>query len=567
MRAGYNYAGNNPWIDIIHEELFDGDTFTCPWGHTVDINDKDFIIMFKFILLSFENNSIERLSANPDLKTVDAYIHWITNIFKTADKVISTDVYRRISLYTLFPNAYKENSRVPRIYETVKTLSNINQDSFTYNLNKKIELEIDNNLLRVWDKYKYLTPQLFAQTYNYNYIDVIGNQLPLDNYKLYQSSSLFVKTWIGSSEQNISYYQGKIDENNNILEPRYVNKFALAQPIEFSRNVAEITYQLRKNQLDAKVAETQLARARDVNHFRGMTDAKIELANSQLGIDKQLNEDNTTTQNTYRDETKDIGRGFDVVNNLITGAVQGAFLGKSNPIAILGGLFKGAIDAGADYAKSNQQVEAANQLQRDNTTNLNTSLTNKNNATVRSYQMEQNTNVARLKSNAQSQLRLLQGEIADIKNLPNQTMNVSNITKMLSIEKGEISIISESLNEVQQKEMFKFWNKHGVKNWRSISTKNKLDDAGNIIGYRWYHEFSLFDYFQGGDWTKYLNNIGVYNIEIIQEFNMLMTNGLRLHHQSESGIYGKLRALGLAESIHDINHDIPNWPQRVINHI
>ncbi len=563
---------NDDWVNKFNQFLGEGNIFTCPWNKTIDITSINFMVMFKYVLGGFYLNGIDKITATLDLnlKSVDAYTSWLTGIIETID--LEND---EINLFDIFPNTLKTPSYLdpnPHNRGTIifnppslphilnKSLSSINQDKFNYDLNKQVILSVNDDIFIEWGIYKFLKPQLFAQQYNYNYIDLIGNQLPLDNFKIYQSSRLLVQSWIGTGEQNISYYQGDIDTNGKILEPRYVNKFALAQPIEFNIDQAAINYQLRKNQLDAKVAETQLSQNREVKYISELSESKIALGNSQIEIQRAKNLSDTELKNTLNTDTKDTGRSLGIISQTINkvgqGLATGAFAGGTKAggagalIGSIVGLATSAIDAFNDFAKTKELVAKGNELTGNLTSNINTSLSKAQAKMNTSYILERNANIARYNSSAQSQLQLLEGEIADIKNIPNQTMNVSNITKMLSIEKGEISIISESMNLVQQGEMFKFWNKHGIKNWKSILTRNN-----------WFMEFALFDYFQGGEWTKYLNNIGIFNIEIINEFNILMANGLRLHHQDI--VYDRLTNLGLATSRQDINHNIPNWPKEI----
>ncbi len=199
-----------------------------------------------------------------------------------------------------------------------------------------------------------------------------------------------------------------------------------------------------------------------------MTDSKIALANSQTGYDIEKNTQDSIIQQGHNIITKDIGRGTQAftqgVNTIVGTTSAGLFGGGQIPggaatgatIGFTAGLMNTLANLFGGFEDNNKRVEAENARINAAYVNLNNSLTRKNQATVSSYRMEQNANVARFNSNAQSQLLLLQGEIADIKNIPNQTMNVSNITKMLTIGQGEISIINETINETQQKEMFKF---------------------------------------------------------------------------------------------------------------
>ncbi len=562
----------NTWMEIINDKLIDGYRYTCPWGNTIDLRSPEFMAIMKHILTGFHFNTVESIANNLDVNTVDAYTDWMSSILKD----IGNDNDIIIDINDMFPSMLIEET-IPNVidsdgdegwlltyrptysyHQQIKSLSSIDQDKYNSDLEKKVNLNISNSLLTNWDNYKYLAPQLFSTIYNYNYIDIIGNQLPLDNYKLYNTSSLLVQTWIGTSEQNISYYQGVIGDNGEILEPRYAQKYALAQSIEFSKNTAEITYQLRKNQTDAKISETQLSNARENTFLKGITNSKIAQGNSLTDIDRRLNQENTNTQTAFNTNTKDIGRGrtaaFKTAKEALTVAGSVSLFRPDSwvkgALGVAGSAILGGIEYDMNKAIDAEKVVAENARLQQNTDNLNRAISDRNDTNNRALRTEQNANIVRNNNSAQSQRLLIEAEIADIKNIPNQTMNVSNITKMLSIEKGEISLINESINEFQQKEMFYYWNKYGITNWMSLSTRND-----------WFKEFSLYDFFQGGDWTKYLNGIGIYNIEIINEFNVLMSNGLRLHHQSE--IYEELEGLELVNSPNDINHNIPNWPKTI----
>ncbi len=559
------------WMRIFNEKIVEGDTYTCPWGNTINLRSPEFITVMKHILTGFYLNNVKEIAKNKNLNSVDAYTSWMSDFLME----IGNDSNTVVELSDIFNSIVGEattliNSNLVggkwvlnynpnnEYHQSIKTLSTINQDRYNTSLDKKVNLNISNTLLTDWDKYKYLTPQLFSQSYNYNYIDILGNQLPLDNHKLYQSSNLLVQTWIGTSEQNISYYQGDVDDDGNLLEPRYAQKYSLREPVEFTRNDASIAIQLQKNRTDAKMNETRLSNIRDNTLLQSITDTKINQSNSLTDIDTNLNQQNTTTQTAFNTNTKDIGRlrtaGLNATKNVVGGIVGGSFF---NPAKIIGSIVGGIAGAGLSVAEYNinkdidaEKVAAENARLQLNTDNLNNALNARNETNNRALRMEQNANVVRNNSSASIQRMLIEGDIADIKLTPNQTQNVSTITKMFSIEKGEISFITETLNEYQQKELFYYWNKYGIKNWISLSTTND-----------WYKEFSLYDFFEGGEWTKYLNGIGIYNIEIINEFNTIMSNGVRLHHQSS--VYDNLSQLNLVKSKNDINHNIPNWPKTI----
>ncbi len=562
------------WDWSFKKNISSNQTFTCPWGHRTNLTAWHFLMALKYILSGFYHNTVEKLSSRPgDLISVDAYSSWFSGMLRTVEQQVGDEGgIRVVSSLHLFPttliitNIINNRSRNEdgnwdldyhsrfnnEPHKLAKVLTTHSSENFNHNLGEKIDLNINNDLLTEWDKYKYLTPQLFSQNYNYNYIDIIGNQLPLDNHKLYHSSNLLIRTWVGTSEQNISYYQGDFNEDGDLIEPRYSNKFALSQPIEFSVNKASETYQLQKNRLDAKLNEVVLSKERETNYIRNITNSKINLATSNYNVDRRLNIEKTNLQSAFNLETKDYGSSWHTGASLIESTFNQPWLADTvkdwwgNKANQMRDYWRGA--TGAD-----DLIEARNQLMRDNTIQLNRSMSSKiDNANI-AYASDRSANIERLSKNALSQRLLVEADIADIKLIPNQIMNSSDITKMISLEKGEISLINENLNEIQQREMFKYWNKHGIKNWRSLSTKGE-----------WFNEFSLYDYFQGGDWTKYLNNIGIYNIELINEFNIMMSSGLRLHHQSND-IYNKLEELELATSPNDINHDIPNWPKDITN--
>ncbi len=546
--------------------------YKCPWNKEVSLEDPNFLAILKYILSTFINNTQESFSGSETLKSVDAYTHWTPlnlDLYDPNDP--DYDIDNNITMFC--PSVRDElitNRVVQGRFEYIpsETVYNINKHLEPYatlsskqNLNKKVEHIINDDLLTEWDKYKCLTPQLFSPTYDFNYIDIIGNQLPLDNYKLYNTSELLIKTWFGSGEQNISYYQGDLDGDNNIIEPRYVNKFAFTQPIEFSVDEKEKILALNKNRLDARIAETALAAQRDTNYFSATAKNKIDTAQSLTDSDIEEAKQNANTQKTLIKNLTAIkikDAGANAVSSVIRDTATAAILTGGDLGKTLGAFAGSTISTGLNYANTKRSagetLAAQNQAITSNTTTRTDALRRKNSANAAAYLVDQEINIARVESSAQSQLNLIQAEIADIKLTPNQTMNVSDITKMLSLDKGEISISNETLNDIQQKEMFKFWNKNGIKNWKSISTK------GN-----WYNEFSLYDYFQGGDWTKYLNDIGVFNIEVIQEFNTLMANGLRLQHQSQV-IYDKIiPLLDDVDNIFDINNDTPNWPVPIID--
>ncbi len=564
------------WVELFQKHISTetdengNPTYICPWNKSVRLNDVDFIILIKHILSSFINNLQELFSGNTKLKSVDAYSHWVPmnlDIYDAdIDGLIEIDIVRlcnnvRTDLSISEPNRdlIKSYNPTDKHYNVNKHLEPYTELSSKQKLNKKVEHIINDELLTEWDKYKCLTPQLFSPSYDYNYIDIIGNQLPLDNYKMYNTSDLLVKTWFGSGEQNISYYQGDLDVDNNVIEPRYVNKFAFTQPIEFSIDEKEKILELNKNRLDARLAEVSLAKERDTNQFTATTKRNIDLAQSITDSDIEETKQNANVQKTLNkslsaNQVADArwNTASSTIRDLATISLIPGIKGKA-PLAVAGSIASNAANLYNRERSIGETLVAQNQAISSNTVNRNAALGRKNSANAAAYQLDEQINIARSDSSAQSELNKIQADIADIKLTPNQTMNVSNITKMLSLDKGEISIINENVNEHNQKEMFKFWNKHGINNWKSISTKDN-----------WYKEFSLFDYFQGGDWTKYLSDIGEYNVEVIQEFNTIMSIGLRLHHQSAI-IYDKLETLGEVDNLFDINHDVPNWPTPIVD--
>ncbi len=604
------------WMEHFNRYIVSGDTYTCPWGHEINLRSANFLTIFKFILTGFVNNLIDNLPGKSgNLKSVDAYTQWAplnfivnddTNVGNIVHNISTTtetdngDTETVVSVWNFFPNTpfnpiivpeiepsqrltnlnsseipitynedimYKleEGKKVQLFVEISKHLEPYEERSFNQPLGKGVLIELNDDMFRKWEVYKHLTPSLFSQHYDYNYIDIIGNQLPLDNYNLYYHSNLLFKTWYGTGGQNISYYQGDFNYKGEISEPRYAQKFALSEPIEWLIDIGDETLQLRKNQLDARVAETSLAAQRDTNYYKHLTDSKIALANSQVGVDRNINTAKSNLQQAFNEDTKDFGTFANTIVNFAENLkIQpGGLWGDAEySLADLTGgseQWNSLREGWRDISGQNQMVEARNQLLQDNTALLNSALGQKTNNANMALQMERNANIARINSNAQSQLNLIQAEIADIKNLPNQNMLGSNVNKFLSIEKGEVSIINESPHIYQQQRMFNFWNKHGITNWRPLSTTSVVKND-NV--YNWYNEFSLYDYFEGGEWTKYLNSIGEYNIEIINEFNIIMNNGLRLHHQ-EPKIYDKLRRLDIVNDIFDINHNAPNWPVEI----
>ncbi len=82
------------WQEIINREIVSGDTYTCPWGHSTTFNSLEFMTIFKYVLGGFYLNTIEQISANPNLKTVDAYTSWLVGIIEDIDvSNINVDVY------------------------------------------------------------------------------------------------------------------------------------------------------------------------------------------------------------------------------------------------------------------------------------------------------------------------------------------------------------------------------------------------------------------------------------------------------------------------------------------
>jgi hypothetical protein len=117
---------------------------------------------------------------------------------------------------------------------------------------------------------------------------------------------------------------------------------------------------------------------------------------------------------------------------------------------------------------------------------------------------------------------------------------------MLSMEKPQVALVERYLHTNQQQAMWKYWNEYGTPVWGQHSFNNN-----------WFKQNTLFDFFQGGDWTKYLNKIGIYNIQVIDEFNLLMANGLRLHHCKYK--------IGNMKNKYDISTNTPNWNKQLVS--
>ena len=548
-------ADNDEFVAKLNSLIKGGGSYTCEWGHTINYDNEGFVLFLRRLLFSFYNNQISLLRANPYLVNFNSATHWLIDL-----PTLEND--GNISVNRLFPsfksnlvlvdNNYQNNSTVMQglHFLPIDLDRNVNKDKKIIPIKNKIELPISSSLFTDWESYKYLNTPIFNSFYNPIYIDIIGNELPLENSNIFKNGNIYLETWLGTGEQNISYYSGKLDENNNILQPRYVSKFAFAEPVEFTKDVSQINYQLKDNYWTGKNAEVFASNISTNKQISASLNSKITANNSGTIIRSGLEIEKTDISHLANTESLKSRGVFDTVKSTLIGAGAGAIKGGAKggvmggSLGALSGIAYGLFDIGKQKrqidisTKSAKRLAGATNLSNEALNTItNQALIDEANAT-----MDRNTENARIKK------MLIESEIADIHNLPNTLQNQSLITKMLSMEKPQTAIIELFLNEKQQKAMWNYFNLNGVSNWGLFE-----------ISTDWWKQFTLFDYFKGGDWTKYLNSIGIYNIEIIKEFNSLMMNGLRLHHRNYQ--------LNNMSSIFDISTQTPNWKKDLVETI
>lgn len=542
----------NHYDTILKREISASGSFTDPWNNTISFTNEGLVVLLNRVLTGFEKNQIDRVRANTQLVNINAITHWLLDIPEPNSsneiKVDSflpykeringtnpTDTCYLANGGEFYPNPYKIPLRLDR--KVLKT-------KIEYDLSHKVEIDIDNTLFTDWDKYKYSQPQLFSNVYNPLYIDLVGKEIPLEKQLALQTGKVSLETWLGSGEQNISLYQGKYGSNNEILQPQWVQKHAFSLPIEFSKDISSTTLQLKSNYYQAKLNETALAARRDDNQISALRDSKIQANNDAYDIVDRANVAEFNTQNTgFRGFVNNFGSS---VGSAVGGAFTGSLVGGgAGAVAGPAGAIAGAVvGAGVGIGRAATGVSTRSSLfdiqqNRD---------FNRNEAANRALTREAKAAGERAQADAAIKRSIIEGEMKDISNLPDKTQNTSNITKLVSMEKGQVSLIERQLNEKQEKAMWEFWNENGTTSWGNMSfTPN------------WYKQYTFFDYFKGGDWTQYLNSIGIYNIEIIQEFNQLMATGIRLRHQE----YQK----GAMSDKRDIATIVPNWERTLVSSI
>ena len=505
------------------------------YDNKIDLDSEDVVVFMAAISSTVALNRIHLQISNAKLQNISAAIIKLFNFdnIKEDSKGKKTILLQDLIPNIVLSNAAFEGGSSPegpiRWWLYKNNYNQLNTPRSTKNINKDFKFVIDNKLMDDYDVYKYLNLSVSSNTYNPIFIDIVGTQIAINNRFARSHSQIHYEIWTGTNEQNISIYTGYLDENKKIKDPQHVSKVDFSALIEFSRNIGQINYELRKNSFEARIAQVSGNKIAYQDQVEEMLNANIARTNAVAKSQSQQIEDTRAAnwlQNAKQDDLTFLQMSY-------------------NPKEILKGIFT----LGTNFRISRNRF-AAQREQINSLANAQSKAIEKQaQATNQMAKSLAIANSTRIEEDAKYKRLVILAEAADLRNLPNQTVNTSNITKFQDMTKNHTSLIEMKIKDDQHKTIWHYFNHYGNRNYGLFIIK--ANDSG------WFKTHAFWDYFQGGNWTRYLNEIGIYDKDIIQEINKLFKNGVKLLHREYK--YDKY-----VKNKYEYNELTPNWPIEII---
>ena len=487
-------------------------------------------------------------------------IIYVKDIFNTPsfEGTSPNDTYAFESFLISVKENYKDTGEIETLTFDDKTID-INKDNFfaLFQRNhwkellydKNIKLPLNDNLFKT-NKTKQ-NNSLNSNSYLNYWIDIFGKKIKLNNRLLFQKeNNLFLNRVIFQTEEVFNFYQGKSIEKNLNYQNFYqiVNEFT----VQFNKDVGEINYANRKNYYDSRLSQVEIQRQANLSLIQDQTDYKISQIQNQTLSDNQNLRDITKNQissNRQLNEARIASGATAAGVNIGAGLAGVAFGGGTLGIGIAAVAASQAFSAGNNIWLGSQNTRIQNQQLSQNLQA--NQAANQRRATITSQALSENQAAveSKIRKDARAQRGLILGEISDLKNLPTQLTNSSNSGLLLKPKQQPISFIKEELDDKIKEKLYLYFNKFGNENYGNFV----IDE----LSQNWFKQNTFFNYFKGGDWEKYLNSIDIYDKDIINEFNLLFSTGIRLHHRRNITL--KSDSSSLLVNPYDIDYEVANW--------
>ena len=406
------------------------------------------------------------------------------------------------------------------------------------NFNKANLISINDKLFKNEEKYL-SAPSIFSSNYREFYFSFFGDIFKLNNRKIF-TDHIYIKSQYFVDTELIYLFQGDIDNIDN-----YNNFITISNntPIAYNKKIGEINYLNRKNYYDARLGQVELNRRSNNRLIQDQTELKItQNKAAQLSRDNQLIEQ-TRAQLKFTADTRgrqQLQQGINFTAGLATAFAPGArgLIRAAGAAAAANqgiGLIFGEQNLQSSLELLKQNRDIALQASQEQTQIL-------NNALIDNQLAVEN----KILNDYKAQKGLILGEINDLLNLPPQKTNNSDAARLLKPKQKAINWYENNIDDTTKKRLWYYFNKYGNEAYGIW----KIDDA------EWYKKNTFWNYFQGGNWTKYLNRINIFDVEIINEFNLLMSAGLRLFHRK----FDKFKSDNskITEK-NKIDYELPNW--------
>ena len=526
LKAYLNVDSNNKFNITTY---LAGSTQDVEYDYTSDFED----LVVKIVQNLFLTNSIDKMNNAPDLTNnlfnrvaVNDVIRFNYKLFNTTD----TYSYRDLKKYFgLKNNTIGGTGLVVYDEKPYVNPSTHQSDSFPLifeyiTKNKPLLLTLTNNQDKFYnqsDYGKYNSLVLFNDNYENIYLDYFNYQLPFFNFQFYTyyNSEFFIfrntpqkiisytnnHTFLGADKATTSTY--------DFQRSNMVNKMDITIEQTYAYNAGALAYARRKDYYDARVSEIRANRDNEIDTLVATTQNQMNNLEAIKNADT-----NSNLENLQSGLNLEWARGK-----------QRAGMQVWNPLNWPGA----AGFIATERAMMNATAQNMHDIARTQRTNM-------EEKTLQNQTLLQNNliaNVERLENSAKAKRRVIQGEIASLHKTPDFISNKNTIAKFININKENIQLIKKKMTKQNFNKLWRHFNING------ILVNDLLDTSVSD----WFNEFGHFDFFAGGKWDLYLKSIGVYNIDIVNEFKALMENGIRLHHNKHNKF--------------SIDYMRPNWPK------
>lgn len=421
---------------------------------------------------------------------------------------------------------------------------------------KALELDLNEQLLENYETFKEKEVALKNDFYNTRFVDFAGDEMVVKNRLLYKDD---FKIDYSSDVDGIifSSYQGETNENNEILEPRYFQKIIHSLPISFGRDIGQINYELKKNYYDARIAQENSRLSSQISQTTATLNARIRYNTTNVEVNNTLLADTARINNETALKNRDLVLNDNSISRTIANAARAFDVSISRSReeqAALHAPSRGGVSlvSTQDYTKDIQtkQIQARNQATNENIANQQAANSERLASQNKLDRSNSRALVSRLRADANANKAVIQGEIKDLLNLPPTLTDTSSNARLFSQQRHLYSIVERKLLPEVEEKLFYYFNNFGYTNYKNFIIEND----------NWFKQFTFFDYFKGGDWTKYLHSIGEFNIDVIDEVNTIVAGGVRLYHRNYT-LPNKL------ENKWDVSWNLPNWKLELVQEL